>query len=281
MIDFMNVSKNYGKTQAISNMTINLTEPKIYCLLGRNGAGKTTFMNLIAGNIAASEGEVSVNGQKVTTLNMPEDVRYIEAAKTQFNMKISALLDLAKGLDPAFDMDFAENMVEKFKLNKKKKYNSLSFGMKTMVTTIISLASNDDVIMLDEPVLGFDAIMRAQFYELLNLSFQQHPRVIIVSTHIIDEISNVAEKILIIDEGKILLYEGINSVLEKAYKITGVGSTVEEASKGLNVFAKEQIGKYTVAYVFDKRIASTDEIEIQDMTLNDLFVKMVGGKVDE
>ncbi len=281
MIDFMNVTKNYGKNTAIDHVTLALHEPKIYCLLGRNGAGKTTFMNLIAGMISASEGEVAVSGATVSTLNMPENVRYIEAAKSQFNMKIKDLIQLAKGIDSEFDYDFAMEMVQKFKLDGKKKYKALSFGMKTMVTTIISLASNAEVILLDEPVLGFDAVMRAEFYELLQLSFANHPRIIVVSTHLLDEIANVAEQIIMIEDGKIVMNEDINAVLEKAYKVTGPTDKVKVAVEGLQVIATEEIGKFHIAYVYDKRIAGNEEIEITNLTLNDLFVKLAGGKDNE
>ena len=238
-------------------------------------------MKLMSGKIKASSGEIAVNGEAISTLNMPENVRYIEAAKPQFNMRISDLLSLAKGLDTTFDMDFAMQMVEKFKLNKKKKYNSLSFGMKTMVTTIILLASNHDVILLDEPVLGFDAVMRAEFYELLQLSFETHPRIIIVSTHLIDEIAYVAEQILMIEDGKIIVNEDINSILEKSYKVTGIEDDVKVATSGLNVIAEEKIGKFNMSYVFDKRIEPNEKIEITDVSLGDLFIKLAGGRENE
>lgn len=281
MIELVNVTKKYRGTTAIDDISLSLHKPGIYCLLGRNGAGKTTLMKLISGNISSTCGEISVNGTRVTTLDMPENVRYIEAAKTQFNMRVSELFKMADGLDPDFDLDFANRMAEKFKLDKKKKYNALSFGMKTMVTTIITLASNSDVVMLDEPVLGFDAIMRKEFYELLQMSFESHPRVIIVSTHLIDEIENTASDVIMIDNGKILMYEDINTVIEKAYKVSGQTDAVKEAVKGLNVVAVEEIGKFSIAYIFDTKRASGEAVELSSVSLGDLFVKMVGGEENE
>ena len=149
MISFENVTMKYGKTTALVNINMVLEDKSIYCLLGRNGAGKTTFMNLIAGKLNATNGQVSINGGRVDTLRMPDNVTYIEAAKRQFNMRIEKLLELANGINDNFDMDFALDMVEKFHLDKTKKYNNLSFGMKTMVTTLISLASNQEVLLLD------------------------------------------------------------------------------------------------------------------------------------
>lgn len=278
MIELVKVTKKYGGTKAADDISLSIKKPGIYCLLGRNGSGKTTFMKLISGNISPTCGEISVNGIRVSTLDMPENVRYIEVAKTQFNMCVSELLKMADGLDPDFDLDFANRMAEKFKLDKKKKYNSLSFGMKTMVTTIITLASNSDVVMLDEPVLGFDAIMRKEFYELLQISFENHPRIMIISTHLIDEIENTASDVIMIDNGKILLYEDINTVIEKAYKVTGQTEAVKAAVNGLNVIAVDEIGKFSVAYIFDAKRASGGAVEVSSVSLGDLFIKMVGGE---
>ncbi|MDD2648897.1 MAG: ABC transporter ATP-binding protein [Eubacteriales bacterium] len=262
----------------MDRLTLHLSEKKIYCLLGRNGAGKTTLMNLISGKIRADEGKVMVDDERVTTLNMPESVRYIEAAKPQFNMRVSELMKLAAGVDDKFDADFADRMVDKFRLERHKKYKSLSFGMKTMVTTIISLASNSEIVLLDEPVLGFDAVMRKEFYDLLAESYENHPRIIIVSTHLIDEIAGIAEKIIAIDSGKLLFYEDINDVIEKSYKLSGAEDDVKHATANLNVVANEKIGKFAVAYVFDKRMAPQENVEVENLSLQDLFVKMVEGK---
>ncbi len=281
MIRFEHVSKWYGKTVAIPDMDLELSEKKIYCLLGRNGAGKTTFMNMIAGKLNASSGEVSINGGIVDTLRMPENVTYIETAKRQFNMRIDRLLELAAGLNEDFDMEFALHMVDKFHLDKKKKYNALSFGMKTMVTTLISLASNQEILLLDEPVLGFDAIMRTKFYELLQESFASRPRIIVVSTHLIDEIAKVAEQIIMIDKGVILLNDDINTVMENAYRVSGVTEQVKKACEGLHVVATEEIGKYTNCFVYDEKAAMLSEVEVSSISLQDLFVKMVGGSDDE
>ncbi len=280
MIEFKNVTKRYGSAAAIDNLSLRLEDNKIYCLLGRNGAGKTTLMNLTAGKITASEGIVSINGKKADALNMPEKVEYIETAKKQFNMRVIDLIKFASEVNEDFDMGFALKMAEKFKLEKKKKYSALSLGMKTMLTTLISLSSGGDIILLDEPVLGLDAIMRAEFYDLLQESFSERSRIIVISTHLIDEIADVAGHVILIDKGRLIFSEDINSINEKSYKITGPINDIEAASKGLNVINKEIIGKYASIYVFDKRISAAEISESLDMSnveLQELFVKMVGG----
>lgn len=281
MIKFTNVTKEYRNTIALDNINLELNQDKIYCLLGRNGAGKTTFLKLIAGHINATEGYVAVNDKKVSTFDMPECVNFIESRASQFNMPIGKLLNLAYSLCPDLDMEFAKDLMKKFKLDKNKKYKQLSFGMQTMFTTLLSLASRAKVVILDEPVLGFDAIMRERFYEMLQYSFEYNPRIIIVSTHLIDEISRVAEDIIIIDEGFILLHSNMNDIDEKAYSLTGPSSDIKNAVKGLRVIGEKTLGGYTTAYIFGDRITPASNIKLQSLGLQEFFVNIVGGGEDK
>lgn len=281
MVHFKEVTKCYQHTKALDHVTLDLKENKIYCLLGRNGAGKTTLLKLIAGHINASDGKVEVDGKPVSTLRMPECVNFIESRATQFNVKVERLIQTAKELDDDFDMDFAQNMLQKFQLDKKKKYNQLSLGMQTMLTTLISLASNSKVVILDEPVLGFDAIMRNQFYELLSDSFENHPRLMIVSTHLIDEIAKSAQELIILDHGKILFQSTINDIDEKAYSITGMTKDIMPVLNGLHVIGQKTIGGFTTAFIYDKRIEIPSNLTTQPIGLQDFFINMVGGNTDE
>jgi len=281
MIQFDDVTKCYHRTTAVNHVTLTLGENKIYCLLGRNGAGKTTLLKLIAGHFNASSGTIKVDGKPVNTLRMPECVNFIESRASQFNLKVESLIKIAKELEDDFDSQFAQSMLQKFKLDKKKKYSQLSFGMQTMLTTLMSLASNSKVVILDEPVLGFDAVMRSQFYELLTDSFENHPRLIIVSTHLIDEIAKSAQELIILDSGKILLQSSINDIDEKAYSITGMTKDVKPALNGLNVIGQKTIGGFTTAFIYDHRVDVPGNLTVQALGLQEFFINMVGGNSDE
>src|SRR5690606_23558012 len=119
--------KKYKDRVVINDISIDINTNGIYCLLGRNGAGKTTFMKLLAGHIGVSEGEIKVNNQNVSPANMPLSVCFIESRASQFNMSIADLLDTTKHLQDDFDIEFAYKMLQKFKLDKKKKFKQLSF----------------------------------------------------------------------------------------------------------------------------------------------------------
>lgn len=275
MIKLSNVTKSYPRTTALDNISLTLTGKKIYCLLGRNGAGKTTLFKLIAGHINASEGIIKINGDVANTSNMSAGVNFIESRSSQFNAKVIDLIRIASDLQDDFDYHFAMNMVKRFKLDENKKYKQLSLGMQTMVTTLISLASNSTVVLLDEPVLGFDAIMREKFYDLLRESYENHPKLIIVSTHLIDEIARVAEDIIIIDDGKLLLNSPINNIDEMAYSLTGISQKVMPYKDKLNVIGEKTIGGFTSLFVYDKRITPSEGVTLQSLGLQEFFVSLV------
>lgn len=278
MIQLNRVTKQYRQTAVLKNITLSIDEPGIYCLLGRNGAGKTTLLKSIAGYQNITSGTIQVDGRTITTATLDTGVSYIENFAKHFNLPVRNLLRIAAEVNPNYDYDFASEMMERFELDGKKKFNHLSLGMKTMVSTIICLASNKDVILLDEPVLGFDAIMRVEFYDMLAESFQKHPRIIIVSTHIIEEIAKTIQKLIIIDKGSIRFFDTLQAVETKAFSVSGLQKDVAAATRGLNVIRQDAVGGLATSYIFDTPPAQTASLEIQPLSLQDFFIQMVGHK---
>jgi len=281
MIDFLDVTKRYGSVTAIDHVTLRIAEPGLYCLLGKNGAGKTTFMKLLAGHIAATEGNITVDGKAVSPGAVPESINFIESNGEHFNMRVADLIGAAAVLQDGFDQDFALQMARRFGLALHQKYRRLSFGMKTMLTTILTLANHSKAVLLDEPVLGFDAIMRSQFNTLLLESYQTHPRIIIVSTHLIDEIAKVTERLIIINNGKILLQTDIADIDERAYTLTGPALTVDPFVKNLNCIGKTIAGSMTAAHIYGDRVTPPGGVVLDRLTLQEFFINMVGGNSDE
>ena len=271
MIELKQVTKQYGQATVLKRITLSIDEPGIYCLLGRNGAGKTTLLKSIAGYQNITEGTIQVDGKTVTTSTLDTGVSYIENFAKHFNLPVRKLLRIASEVNPNYDYDFASEMMERFELDGKKKFNHLSLGMKTMVSTIICLASNKSVVLLDEPVLGFDAIMRVEFYDMLTESFQKHPRIIIVSTHIIEEIAKTIQKLIIIDKGSVRFFDTLQSVETKAFGISGLQKDVETATKNLNVIGQDTVGGLITRYIFDNPPEQTASLEIHPLSLQDFF----------
>ena len=278
MIELKQVTKQYGQATVLKNITLSIDEPGIYCLLGRNGAGKTTLLKSIAGYQNITSGSIQVDGKTITTSTLDTGVSYIENFAKHFNLPVRKLLRIASEVNPHYDDGFASEMMERFELDGKKKFHHLSLGMKTMVSTIICLASNKEVILLDEPVLGFDAIMRVEFYDMLTESFQKHPRIIIVSTHIIEEIAKAIQKLIIIDKGSIRFFDTLQAVETKAFCISGLQKDVEAATRNLNIIGQDAVGGLVTSYIFDNPPEQTASLEIQPLSLQDFFIQMVGHK---
>lgn len=278
MIELKQVTKQYGQAAVLKNITLSIDEPGIYCLLGRNGAGKTTLLKSIAGYQNITRGTIEVDDKLITTSTLDTGVSYIENFAKHFNLPVRKLLQIASEVNPNYDYDFASEMMERFELDGKKKFNHLSLGMKTMVSTIICLASNKSVVLLDEPVLGFDAIMRVEFYDMLIESFRKHPRIIIVSTHIIEEIAKTIHKLIIIDKGSVRFFDTLQSVETKAFSISGLQKDVEAATQNLNVIGQDTVGGLVTTYIFDNPPEQTASLEIHPLSLQDFFIQMVGHK---
>lgn len=278
MIELKQVTKQYGQATVLKNITLTVDEPGIYCLLGRNGAGKTTLLKSIAGYQNITSGTIQVGGKTITPSTLDTGVSYIENFAKHFNLPVRKLLRIASEVNPNYDYDFASEMMERFELDGKKKFNHLSLGMKTMVSTIICLASNKEVILLDEPVLGFDAIMRVEFYDMLTESFQKHPRIIIVSTHIIEEIAKTIQKLIIIDKGSVRFFDTLQSVETKAFSVSGLQRDVEAATRGLHIIGQDTVGGLVTSYIFDNPPEQAASLEIHPLSLQDFFIQMVGHK---
>jgi len=277
MIQLESVTKRFGDVTAIGDLTLTLPDTGIYCLLGRNGAGKTTLMRLIAGRIGATSGHITVDGEVVSPGRMPESVNFIDTGVAQFNRKVSWLIDAAADVQPEFDREFALEMANRFELDKRKRFNQLSFGMKTMLTTIITAANTGRTILFDEPTLGFDPVMREQFNTLLLKSFDTHPRLIMVSTHMIDEIAKVVERLIIIDHGHLMLEAGIDDIDEMAYTLSGSVDAVRPLLTSLNCIGETVMGSVMAAHVYDHRIEPPPGVGISNISLQDFFINLVGG----
>lgn len=278
MIELKQVTKEYGQSAILKNITLTVAEPGIYCLLGRNGAGKTTLLKSIAGYQNITAGTIQVDGRTITTAALDTGVSYVENFARHFNLPVGKLLRIASEVNPSYDYEFALEMMERFELDGKKKFRHLSLGMKTMVSTMICLASSKSVVLLDEPVLGFDAVMRMEFYDMLTDSFRRHPRIIVVSTHIIEEIARTIQKLIIIDKGRICFFDTLQSVEAKAFSVSGLQKDVEAAVGKRNVIGRDTVGGLATAYIFDNPPEQAEGLDVRPLSLQDFFIQMVGHK---
>lgn len=276
-IEIKNISKSFGNTQALDQVSICLEESKIYGLLGRNGAGKTTLLNIITNRIFADKGEVLVDG--ISAKENDEALRkiYMMGEKNFYpdNMKIKEIFRWTKEFYPEFDTEYAMKLAEVFDLNLNKNVKSLSTGYNSIYKVIIALSVNTPYVLLDEPVLGLDANHRDLFYKLLIEKYSNSPATFVISTHLIEEVSNIIEDVIIIKKGKIIKNESREELMSVGYSVSGMAGLVDEYIKGKDVIGIDTMGGLKSAYIMGQIGRNVPEgLEITKMDLQKLFVQL-------
>jgi len=239
-----NVSKKYRDATALDGVSLTLERDKIYGLLGRNGAGKTTLMSILTAQGFASSGKVSVFGEdpyeneKVLRriCFIRESQKYPDDFHAKHAFKAAALFY------PNWDNDLALQLVRDFELPVNRRIKKLSRGQLSAVGVIIGLASRAELTFFDEPYLGLDAVARQLFYDRLLADYAEFPRTIVLSSHLIDEVANLLEHVVIIDKGRIILDDDADHIRGSAINIAGRSSAVESFAAGRTVLHREGIG---------------------------------------
>ena len=202
------ITKKYGTKEVLHGIDLTLEKGKIYGLIGRNGAGKTTLLSILTSQNPATEGSVTFDEMQVW--ENPEALKHLcfsrELNQLQGSnanaMKVKEYLWAAATFFPYWDKEMAQKLVDIFKLDVKQKISKLSKGMCSMVTIIVGLASKAEFTIFDEPVAGLDVVAREKFYEILVEEFMETKRTFVVSTHIIEEASDIFEEVILLDKGK-------------------------------------------------------------------------------
>lgn len=281
-IKIKNLSHSFKKQKIFSNMSLNFEENKIYGLLGKNGAGKTTLLNIMVNQLIQNEGDIEILGN-----NLKEDVKVLEEVcvvrEKEFyssDFKVSQVFEFSSSFYKNYDKGLEEELCKYFDLNTKKKYRQLSRGMKTVLSNIIGICSNSAITIFDEPTIGLDAVNRQEFYNIILDNYIKKPRTIIISTHLIDEIDDLLEHVVILNEGKIIVDEEIDVIKQKAHYITGNKEELEKLESIKNIKPKKAFGN-TVAYFYygdfsenDEKVIRNSNIEVGYIGLQDMFVNM-------
>jgi ABC-2 type transport system ATP-binding protein len=222
-IEIKNITKKFGTTVALDDVSIGLEKNKIYGLLGRNGAGKTTLLNLMTNKLFPTEGEILVDGDNIIENDKPLSKMYFMTEKNFYSdtMTVKSAFKWGKEFYPAFDENYAETLSEKFLLKTNKKIKSLSTGYKSIFKIIFALSCKVPVILLDEPVLGLDANHRDLFYRELLQSYSENPRTIIISTHLIEEAADIIENAIVLKNGKIIMNDSVENILSQGFCVSG------------------------------------------------------------
>lgn len=286
-IEARNVRLSYGDVTALDGLSMSLEGNRIIGLLGRNGSGKSTLLSALAAFRKQDEGEVLVNGGPVwENPAVTSQIALIREGGDVIDEDepFKDAMAYAEWLRPNWNADLAEELIERFSISRTTKVSAMSRGQRSAVGIVLGLAARAPITMFDETYLGMDAPSRYAFYDVLLKEYMAHPRMMILSTHLIEEVSSVFEDVVIIDKGKVLLHEATDDLLGRGTSVTGSATAVNQFVEGMTVIGSRELGRTRSAMVFgdltsgQRRAARQAGLDLDPIDLQDLFVHLTAPK---
>jgi len=277
-----NVSLSYGQHVALRNVTLALEAGKIYGLLGRNGAGKTSLLSLLASYREPSEGMIRINGEiPFENAAVMRDVVLVYDRKLDGETeKVRGMLEAVERYRPNYDKAYADALVKRFNLPLDKAVNELSKGQQSALHATIGLSSRAPLTIFDEAYLGMDAPTREIFYQELLEDHGKHPRTIIISTHLVSEMDYLFEEVIVLHKGEIVLHEDYETIVSRGASVTGHAEAVDMYASGMKRLSEKQLGHTKSVMIYGqlgdekRRDAGELGLEIGTVSLQDLFIHL-------
>jgi len=289
VIEVRSLSKYFGgerggRVHAVEDVTFSLERNRIHGLLGRNGAGKTTLMQLITGQEFATRGEILVFGASpVENARVLSQVCFIkESQRYPDDFRVKHVLGTAPHFFANWDAAFASELIERFRVPVNRRMKKLSRGQLSAVGVIVGLASRAPLTFFDEPYLGLDAVARQLFYDTLLADFAENPRTVVLSTHLIDEVSNLLEHVVVIDEGRIIIDADAEDLRGSAVDVVGPRGAVDAFVEGREVLHRTGLGGLASATIArldeeERTAARAAGLELAPVSLQQLVVRTTIG----
>lgn len=279
-LQIKDLSKRYGEKCAVNNVNVNLT-PGIYGLLGANGAGKSTLIRMLCGILKPSEGHIILNGKTIEQLGenyythlgyMPQDFGfYPDFTAREFMLYMAAV----KGIDRGRAKDRTESLLQMVNLSdvSDKKIKSYSGGMKQRLGIAQAELNNPSILILDEPTAGLDPKERVRLRNLIS-DFAKE-KIVIMSTHIVSDVSYIADTILMMKNGSFLLQEPMNTITNnikgKVWELLVDERTAAEYSRNYTVVNLHHENNMVRLRMIEENAPRNDAKSVEP-NLEDLFL---------
>ncbi len=277
-----NVTKKFGKNVVLDDVSLRLKQGHCYGLLGRNGAGKSTLINIIMQRCPRKGGKILLDGKPVDNNDKLLSRMFCmsDSAVYPAEFKLKTIFSITAAMYPSFDTGYAEKLAELFGLDLKKRVGKLSTGYNTIYKVILALASNADFIFLDEPVLGIDVNRRETFYRELARKISESGSCFVVSTHIIEEMQDLIDTVIILHKGKILLCEEMEKLLTEYTSVSGKAELVDSFIADKKVAGCENMSLFKTAIIKGAFDDIPEGLNCDTADLQKLFYFMTGGSPD-
>lgn len=211
ILEYENLSKNYGSVKALDNLTLKIESGKIVGLLGPNGHGKTTLIKTLSGLLSKDKGKVLIDGKRIG-VGTKKIVSYLpERSYLSPEMKIKEVVSFFQEFYEDFDAKKADAMLGELSLDKESKLKSLSKGNREKVQLIMVMSRKAKLYLLDEPMGGVDPAARDYILKTIISNYSEDATVII-STHLIQDVEQILDEVVFLKEGKVMLHSDVDEL---------------------------------------------------------------------
>ncbi|MBT3860186.1 MAG: ABC transporter ATP-binding protein [Gammaproteobacteria bacterium] len=287
-VEVSELSRRFGNTQALDKVNFRAEKGKVYGLVGANGAGKSTLIKHIMGLLRAKSGSVQVFGQN--PVHHPESVLsrmgYLSENRDIPDwMTIEELMRYTQAYHQNWDVAYAEELLATFDLDQSKKIRDLSRGMRAQVALVNAVAHRPELLILDEPSSGLDAVVRMDILNTVVRTISDEGRTVIFSSHLLEEVERMSDHVTMIHQGKVVL-DGPLESLGSAHHFCNVRFEDSLDSKPLlaNALATRGEGRsWTIVHTgtaenFSAGIKQLNGkiVESRNATLEEIFIARVG-----
>ena len=283
ILEIKDLTKYYGKIKGVENLSLKLEEGEIFGFIGPNGAGKSTTIRSIMNLINKTSGTVLVNGKEFNKddIDIKEKIGYLPSDINLYDdLTVKEMLDYHESFYKKDIHKRRIELVKRFELDERKKIEDLSLGNLKKLGIILSFMHEPELLILDEPTSGLDPIMQNVFYDLLKEE-KKKGNTIFYSTHILNEVSKICDRVGIIRNGELIKVEKIEDLRKKNLTLVTITSPeYKEIKKDLklkNVIETENTIKFANNLQDDELIKQLskypiDKILIEEATLEDMFL---------
>jgi len=278
------LTKHYGNLAALERVNLHIERGSVYGFLGRNGAGKTTAIRILAGLARPTAGSAHILGIEAG----PDRIAILQRTGFVIDKMLlpymtgRELLRFNRGFYPAWSDTQAKRYADALEIPMDRKFRKLSHGNKTKLCLLLALAQNPELLVLDEPTAGLDPVVTDQLLRILVEDFANDGRTILMSSHHLSEVEKIADWVGILDHGHLLLEARLDDIRDRYRRIRVAGEHAPANSPEiLTTSASEGVTEYVLCageekFVADLRNNGATVLEVLPMNLSEIFLELAG-----
>ena len=282
-VTMTNVSKWYGKNRAVNALNLSVPTGSVYALLGRNAAGKSTIMQLLLGLQSANSGSIDVLGSDPVKdgIEMRKKLGYIPERMPMYEwMTIAETLRFVEAQYPVWSASTQDDLVRKFRLPLQQRVRTLSRGQRALLTLVLAMSHNPELVLLDECTSGMDAIAREEFDRSVIELLHGSGRTVLFASHQINELERLCDCVGMVFEGQMLVQSKVDDLKATIRQLQVSGDTFDVP--GVKILRRQTLGRDQLLTVkaepklYDQLPKSV--VDIIDIRLEQIFVALVGNE---